>query len=131
MQNVKTQNTHMNSDLKLYNYGSEPMEDVTLYRSIVGGLQYATITQPELSYCVNKVCQFMKTPLQQHWMPVKRILRYIAGTLDYGLHLQPAPDFSIEAFCDADWATNPDDRRSTTGYCIYLGGNLVAWKSQK
>uniref|UniRef100_A0A803P8J1 Integrase catalytic domain-containing protein n=1 Tax=Cannabis sativa TaxID=3483 RepID=A0A803P8J1_CANSA len=73
------------------------------------------------------VCQFMQTPLQQHWMAVKRILRYIAGTLDYGLHLQPAPDFSIEASCDADWAANPDDRRSTTGYCIYLGGNLVAW----
>ena len=73
----------------------------------------------------------MKAPLRQHWTAVKRILRYIAGTLDYGLHLRSAPDFSIEAFCDADWAADLDDRRSTTGYCIFFGGNLVAWKSQK
>uniref|UniRef100_A0A803Q2E8 Reverse transcriptase Ty1/copia-type domain-containing protein n=1 Tax=Cannabis sativa TaxID=3483 RepID=A0A803Q2E8_CANSA len=108
MQNVNTQNTPMNSGLKLSNYGSEPMEDVTLYRSIFGALQYATITRPELTFSVNKVCQFMHAPLQQHWMVMKHILRYIAGTLDYGLHLKTATDFSIEAFCDADWAADLD-----------------------
>ncbi|XP_060969448.1 uncharacterized mitochondrial protein AtMg00810-like [Cannabis sativa] len=131
MQNVNTQNTPMNSGLKLSNYGSEPVKDATLYRSIVGALQYATVTRPEIAYSISKVCQFMHQPLLSHWMAVKRILRYLAGTLDYGLLIKPAPDFSIEAFCDADWASDPDDRRSTTGYCIYFGKNLVHWKSQK
>uniref|UniRef100_A0A803NS71 Uncharacterized protein n=1 Tax=Cannabis sativa TaxID=3483 RepID=A0A803NS71_CANSA len=73
----------------------------------------------------------MHKPLQQHWIAVKWILRYIAGTLDHDLLLKPVSEFTLEAFCDADWASDLDDRRSSTGYCIYLGGNVVAWKSQK
>uniref|UniRef100_A0A803Q8I4 Reverse transcriptase Ty1/copia-type domain-containing protein n=1 Tax=Cannabis sativa TaxID=3483 RepID=A0A803Q8I4_CANSA len=105
MKNVNTQSTPMNSGLKLSNYGSEPALDTTLYRSIVGALQYATITRPELFYCVNKVCQYMQTPLLSHWTAVKRILRYIAGTLDYGLHIKLAHDFALDVFCDADQST--------------------------
>ncbi|KAM6583521.1 hypothetical protein CsatB_010523 [Cannabis sativa] len=103
IQNVNTQNTPMNSGLKLSNYGSKPVQDITLYRSIVGAQQYATVTRPDLAFC----------------------------TLDYGLMLKLVSDFSLDVFCDADWASDLDDRRSTTGYCIYLGGNLVTWKSQK
>uniref|UniRef100_A0A803QHD5 Mitochondrial protein n=1 Tax=Cannabis sativa TaxID=3483 RepID=A0A803QHD5_CANSA len=121
----------MNSGLKLSNCGSELVKDVTLYRSSVGALQYATVTRPDLAFCVNKVCQYMHQPLLSYWTAVKRILRYVAGTLDYGLLLKPVKDFSLEVFCEEDWASDPDDRRSTTGYCIYLGGNLVTWKSQK
>ncbi|KAM6560071.1 hypothetical protein CsatA_029310 [Cannabis sativa] len=131
MQNVNTQNTPMNSGLKLSNYGSEPVKDATLYRSIVGALQHATITRLELSFSVNKVCRYMQIPLQAYWTAIKRILMYSTGTLDYGLHLKLAPDYSLEAFCDANWASNPDHRRSTSEHCIYFGGNLVAWKSQK
>uniref|UniRef100_A0A803Q7V7 Uncharacterized protein n=1 Tax=Cannabis sativa TaxID=3483 RepID=A0A803Q7V7_CANSA len=123
MQNVNTQLTPMNSGLKLSSYGSEPAPDTTLYRSIVGALQYATITRPELSYCVNKVCQYMHSPLLSHWTAVKRILRYVvAGTLDYGLYIKPAPDFALDVFCDVDWASDLDDRKSTTSYCVYFGG---------
>uniref|UniRef100_A0A803QAH9 Reverse transcriptase Ty1/copia-type domain-containing protein n=1 Tax=Cannabis sativa TaxID=3483 RepID=A0A803QAH9_CANSA len=133
MQNVKTRNKPMNRGLKLSSYGSEPMVDATLFRSIVGRLQYANVTRPEPALCVNKVSQFMQAPLQQHWMAVKRILRYIADTLDYGVPLKTSSDFSIEVFCDANWAVDLDDRWSSTstGYCIYLGGKLVSWKSQK
>ena len=131
MQGAKTQSTPMNSGLRLSSYGSDPVLDVTLYRSIVGGLQYATITRPEISFSVNKVAQFMQSPLQSHWVAVKRILRYLAGTLDYGLHFRRSPTLSLEAFCDADWASNPDDRHSTRGYCIFFGQNLVSWQSKK
>ncbi|CAJ2641428.1 unnamed protein product [Trifolium pratense] len=101
---------------------------------IVGALQYATLTRPEISYSVNKVCQFLANPLQDHWKAVKRILRYLSGTTNHGLLLQAAPTnqpLSLIGFCDADWASDPDDRRSTSGACIYVGPNLVSWWSKK
>jgi histone deacetylase 1/2 len=105
-----------------------------MYRSVVGALQYATITHPEIAYSVNKVCQFMSHPLEAHWTAVKRILRYLKGTLDYGLQFNSLPPSqlpSIKAFCDADWASDPDDRRSTSGAAVYYGPNLVSWWSKK
>nr|KYP51541.1 Retrovirus-related Pol polyprotein from transposon TNT 1-94 [Cajanus cajan] len=124
----------MVSGCKLSKVGTEDFLDVSLYRSIVGALQYATITRPEISFSVNKVYQFMSHPLAHHWSTVKHILRYLKGTTSWGLHLQPAPSnspLSIHAYCDADWASDPDDRRSTSGASIFLGTNLVSWWSKK
>lgn len=73
--------TPMVSNSKLIKFGPDSMEDQHLYRSIVGALQYVTLTRPEISYSVNKVCQFMSNPLLSHGQGVKRILRYIQGTL--------------------------------------------------
>ncbi|CAH9065651.1 unnamed protein product, partial [Cuscuta europaea] len=67
----------------------DPMDDPHLYRSIVGALQYVTITRPEISYAVNRVCQFMHAPTVTHWQAVKRLLRYLKGTITTGLHLRP------------------------------------------
>jgi histone deacetylase 1/2 len=108
-------------------------DDSTRYRSIVGGLQYLTMTRPDLSFAVNKVCQYLHAPRCTHWSAVKRILRYVKATLSHGLLLQPSttsPDL-LSAFSDADWAGNSDDRRSTGGYAIFYGGNLVAWSARK
>lgn len=116
---------------KLSAIGSDPIQDPKVYRSLVGALQYATITRPEISYAVNRVCQFMHTPLESHWRTVKRNLRYLKGTLDFGLHLRRSTSLDLVGFCDADWASDPDDRRSTSGLCIYLGPNLVSWSSKK
>ncbi|XP_062118495.1 uncharacterized mitochondrial protein AtMg00810-like [Humulus lupulus] len=131
MQGDKKIATPMNATLKLSNYGSDPVQDATFYRSIVGALQYAAITRPNIAYCVNKVAQFMHNPLTSHWIVVKRILRYLAGTLDHGIHMQKSFHFTLEAFSDADWASNPEDRWSTTGFCVYFGGNLIGWQSKK
>jgi histone deacetylase 1/2 len=90
-------------------------DDATEYKSIVGGLQYLTITRPDVSYAVNRVCQYLHAPWDTHWSAVKRILRYVRSTVTYGLHLRPAPSCVLSAFSDADWAGNPDDRRSTGG----------------
>ena len=73
----------------------------------------------------------MHQPLQSHWQAVKRILRYLRGTLFHGIHIEPSTQLHLFAFCDADWGFDPDDRRSTTGFCIFLGGNIISWMSKK
>ena len=99
---------------------------------MVGALQYATITRPEISFSVNKGCQFTTHPCEEHWVAVKRILRYLKGTLTWGLHIQSVPKpFFILAYCDADWAANPDDRRSTSKGGVFFGSNLISWWSKK
>jgi histone deacetylase 1/2 len=88
-------------------------EDATEYRSIVGGLQYLTLTRSDISYPVNRVCQYLHSPRDTHWTAVKRILRYIRHTATFGLRLRSSSSGLLPAFSDADWARNPDDRRST------------------
>ena len=75
----------------------------------------------------------MQRPLADHWRAVKRILRYVAGTLDFGLHIRrrPVADLSLVGFSDTDWASDGYDRKSTSGVCVFLGSNLVAWSSCK
>uniref|UniRef100_A0A803P494 Reverse transcriptase Ty1/copia-type domain-containing protein n=1 Tax=Cannabis sativa TaxID=3483 RepID=A0A803P494_CANSA len=125
MQEAKPSPTSMTTGVRLSAHGSEPMSDPQLYRSIVGALQYLLITRPDLSFSVNKVCQFMHNPLLTHWLAAKRILRYLSGTISHGLHIKRPIDHDIGAFCDADWATDPDDRRSTSGFTIFFGENIV------
>jgi len=127
----RAQPTPMISFLRLTKNASTAVQDPTLYRSVVGALQYVLITRPELSFAVNKVCQFMHCPQEHHWRVVKRILRYLARTENHGLIIQRSQHKSIIGFSDADWATNTDDRKSTTGYCIYFGANIVSWSSHK
>jgi histone deacetylase 1/2 len=134
MENSKPIGSPMMSSCKLSKLGSDVMTDPTLYRSTVGALQYATLTRPDIAFSVNKVCQFMSRPLETHWKAVKRILRYLKGTLHHGLLIHPSvtgPPFSLRAYSDADWASDHDDRRSTSGSCIYFGPNLVSWGSKK
>lgn len=124
----------MISSLKLSRFGSDSLTDPHLYRSVVGALQDATLTRPEIAFSVNKVSQFMAHPLECHWKTIKRILRYLKGTLSYGLEMKPASleqKFSLIAYSDADWANDPDDRQSTSGSCIFFGPNLVSWSSKK
>ena len=91
----------MTSGLVLTKEGTKIFEDVALYRSVVGSLQYATITHPEISFSVNKVCQYMQKPFQEHWKAVKKILRYLAAFQNHGLKIVPTINRSIIAFCDA------------------------------
>lgn len=115
---------------KLGHSSSDPVSYPTLYRSVVGALQYVTLSRPDVSYAVNQACQFLKAPEEHHWRAVKRILRYLKGTISYGMQFQPGP-ISLHAYCDADWAGSPIDRRSTSGYCLFLGANPVSWSAKK
>jgi hypothetical protein len=115
--------TPMVSSEKLSSTDGTPLsaEESTRYRSIVGGLQYLTMTRPDLSFAVNKVCQYLHEPRSTHWAAVKRILRFVQATLGDGLLLRRptmSPDL-LSVFSDADWAGNADDRRSTRGYAIF------------
>ena len=125
------QPTPMISTVRLQHNSSMAFHDPTLYRSVVGTLQYLLVTRPELSYSVNKVAQFMHAPQNHHWQAVKRILRYLAGTVHHGLLLHRTSTSHVLAFADADWAADLDDRKSTTGFCVYLGSNLIAWSTHK
>jgi histone deacetylase 1/2 len=106
-------------------------DDSTKYRSLVGALQYLTLTRPDISYAVNKVCQYLHSPTTVHFSAVKRILRYINGTLNLGLKFRPSNSMVVSAFSDADWAGCVDDRRSTGGFAVFLGPNLISWSARK
>ncbi|XP_017187728.2 uncharacterized mitochondrial protein AtMg00810-like [Malus sylvestris] len=127
---VKPVSTHVPAGQKLSQYVVEPYSNPEQYRTVIGALQYLTITIPDLSYAVNQVCQFMHMPRTTHWTAVKRILRYLKATHDHGLVYKPG-DVRLNAFSDADYAGNPDTRHSTGGFCIYLGTNLISWSSKK
>ena len=109
--------TPMASSERLCSTDGDPLspEETTQYRSIVGGLQYLTMTRPDLSFVVNKVCQYLHEPRTPHWSAVKRILRYVRHTVDTGLQLWSTPSTLLSAFSDADWAGSNDDRRSMGG----------------
>jgi hypothetical protein len=107
------------------------LDDTTKYRSIVGALQYLTLTRSDKSVAVNKVCQFLHAPAIVHWSTMKRILRYIGGTINHGLRIGKSKSMLVSAFSDADWASCVDDRRSTAGFAVFLGDNLVSWTARK
>jgi histone deacetylase 1/2 len=98
---------------------------------MVGGLQYLTLTRPDLAFAVNKVCQFLHVATSVHWSAVKRILRYIAFTLHVGLRIRKTSFTLVSASSDVDWAGSVDDRRSTGGFVVYLGSNLISWSARK
>nr|ABF94964.1 retrotransposon protein, putative, Ty1-copia subclass [Oryza sativa Japonica Group] len=105
--------------------------DATNYRSVVGALQYLTLTRPDIAFPVNKVCQFLHAPTTIHWVAVKRILRYLKHCTKLGLKLCKSKSMLVSAYSDADWAGSLDDRRSTGGFAVFLGDNLVSWCARK
>lgn len=107
------------------------MDDPYVYRRAIGSLQYITTTRPDISFAVNKLSQFLAAPTDVHSAGVKRIMRYLKGTKQLGLHLKPVDSLKIVAFTDADWATDLDDWKSIGGMCTYLGNTLISWSSRK
>ena len=112
-------------------YEDTPFEDVKQYRRMVGKLIYLTITRPDVCFAVNQVSQHMQTPKVHHWNMVERILRYLREAPGQGVWMACNKNTEVIGYCDADWAGDRIDRRSTTGYCTFIGGNLVTWKSKK
>ncbi|KAJ9543733.1 hypothetical protein OSB04_023440 [Centaurea solstitialis] len=94
-------------------------------------LQYLTFTRPDISYAIQQICLHMHAPREPHLQAMKRILWYISGTLDYSLHLSASSLSNLVAYSDADWGGCPDTRRSTSGYCVFLGDSLLSWSSKR
>jgi len=121
----------MDPNQKLMAEQGEAFSDPERYRRLVGKLIYLTITRPDLSFTVGVVSQFMQNPSIDHWNAVIRILRYLKKASGQGLLYEDKGNTQVFGYCDVDWAGSPMDRRSTTGYCVFLGGNIVSWKSKK
>ncbi|GKE31540.1 ribonuclease H-like domain-containing protein [Tanacetum coccineum] len=130
MQNCNPCRNPVDTESKLGSDG-DSVSDPTLYRSLAGALQYLTFTRPNLSYAVQQVYLYMYDPRDPHFTALKRILRYVCGTLDYGLQLHVSSTTQLSAYTDVDWAGCPVTRRSTSGYCVFLGDNLLSWSAKR
>ncbi|KAL0313654.1 UNVERIFIED_CONTAM: Retrovirus-related Pol polyprotein from transposon RE1 [Sesamum calycinum] len=128
---TKSVDTPMDSNLDFWNDDGNYLEDKTKYRRLVGKLIYLTVTRPDISFVVGSVSQFMDKPRSAHWEVALRILKYIKTSPGKGLLFKRHRHVKIEAYSDADYAGSKDDRKSTSGYCTYVGGNLVTWRSKK
>ena len=131
MTDCKSCSTPVDTQAKVSAADGPPVSDATNYRSLTGALQYLTFTRPDITYAVQQVCLHMHDPREPHLSAVKRILRYMRGTLDHGLLLRHGAASELTVYTDADWAGCPDTRKSTSGYAVFLGDNLVSWSSKR
>ena len=131
MSHCNSSPTPIDTKPKLSAAHDDPFDDPTKYRQLAGALQYLTFTRPDISYAVQQVCLHMHDPRIDHMNALKRILRYIHGTIDLGLHLYKSSVGTLTSYTDADWGGCPDTRRSTSGYCVFLGDNLISWSSKR
>ena len=115
---------HLTKEGKLF-------EDPERYRKLVGKLNYLTVTRPDIAHSVSVVSQYMSSPIVDNWAAVEHILCYLKGAPGRGILYSNHGHNKVECFTDADWVGSKEDRRSTFGYCVFVGGNLVSWKSKK
>ncbi|XP_021321755.1 uncharacterized protein LOC110437601 [Sorghum bicolor] len=125
MASCKAAATPIDAKGKLDATGAE-IEDATSYRHLAGALQYLTVTRPDIAFAVQQVCLHMHDPCEPHLALLKCILRYVRGTTSHGLLLRASSNFNITVYSDADWAGCPETRRSTSGFCVFLGDTLVS-----
>lgn len=117
----------MDSHLKLTHDKRDLLVNLTPYQRLVGKLIYLTITRPDIAFTVQILTHFMHSPTSVHMQAAKRLLRYLAGTKAQGILLASASAAQFTAFCDSDWASCPITRKSTSGYCIFLGNSPISW----
>ena len=96
----------------------------------MGRLNDLTITRPNISFSVSVVSQILQSPYNSHWDVVIRILYYTKGTSGQGVLYENRGHTQIVGYCDADWGGSPANKGSTSRYCVFIGGNLISWKSK-
>lgn len=131
MVNCKPCATPVDLKSKLSNKEGKPVANPTEYRSLAGALQYLTFTRPDIAYAVQQICLFMHDLGEPHLQALKRIVRYVQGTKSKGLQLLKSQGMKLKVYSNADWAGCPSTRRSTSGFCVYLGDNLVSWSAKR
>ena len=106
--------------------------DVTLYRSLIGSLRYLLHTRPDMTYSVSILSRYMMNPTSDHWIASKRVLRYLKGTIDFGLvYVKGVKNLNVIGYSDSDFAGDVEDRKSTSGQVFFLGGLPITWNSLK
>jgi hypothetical protein len=122
--------TPMETRLKLSKKSSSPAVDATEYRSLIGSLRYLMNTRPDMAFAVGYLSRFMEDPRQEHMAAMKHLLRYVAGTIDYGLaYTRGDAELQLVGYSDSDMVGDVDDRKSTSGILYFLGGSPIAWQS--
>jgi len=131
MEDCKPAHFLFRSGVKLSITCTSPEVDATLYCQLVGKILYLTHSRPDLSFVVGLVARFMKNPHESHWKAAKRILHYVRGTVQFGIHYSAETAPLLVGFTDSDWVGDPDDRKSTTGYVFTLGSGPITWAYKK
>lgn len=130
-QDCKPVATPVESGVKLSLEDAGELFDATVYKQAVGSLLYLCNTRPDIQYGVSVLSRFMHCPGTKHWQAVKRIFRYLQGTIHLGLFYPRGDASCLQGYCDSDWAGDYDTRVSTSGYCFFLGDACISWLSKK
>ena len=131
LQDSSPVDTPLEVNVKFRRNDGDLLPNQTLYRQLVGNLNYLTITRPDIFFAVQQVSQFMQSSRHLHLVAVRRIIRYLLGSFSRGLFYPASSFIRLVAFSDADWASCPDTRRFVTCWCMFLGDSLISWKSKK
>ncbi|KAK0571634.1 hypothetical protein LWI29_019229 [Acer saccharum] len=131
LEKAKHCDTPMSTTLKLSKDASGKSVDQTLYRGMIGSLLYLTASRPDISFSVGVCARYQSDPKESHLSSVKRVIRFVNGTSNYGIWYSFDTNPSLVGYSDADWPGNCDDRKSTLGGCFFLGNNLVSWFCKK
>jgi hypothetical protein len=131
MMDCKSMTTAMTINMKLLSDSSSNLVDPTMYRQLIGSLMYLVNTRPDICFAVNTLSQHMVEPKQVHWMAAKHILRYLRGTIGYGLRYVSSGDVRLQGYTDSHWARSAMDQKSTSGCCFSLGSGMISWLSKK
>lgn len=123
--------TPMEQHIKLLPGKPEAVVNATKYRSIVGSLRYLVNSRPDLAFYMEMVSRFMETPNAEHWSAIMRIIRYIAGTTQFGCKYAKGSHSELLGYSDSYHAGDLEKRKSTSGAVYFLGENIVTWTSQK
>lgn len=126
MTNTKPASTPLSASVQLLKDSGDLLPSPKEYRTLVGSLQYLSLTRPDIAFSTNKLAQFMQNPRTTHWSALKRVLRYLAGSCDKGVFISATVLLTFHAYSDADWAGDKDDYVSTTGYLLYLGNTPIS-----
>lgn len=131
MTKAKPLHLPMDIKLKLTADMGDLLPDPSTYQRLIGKLIYLTVTRPDIAFSVQILTQFMQRPTSVHMQNAKRLLRYISGTVTQGILLASTSAAQLTAYCDSDWAGCVSTRKSTSGYCIFLGDSSISWKTKK
>jgi hypothetical protein len=124
-------NTPMETKLNLLVDTSSELVDATLYRQIIGSLMYLMNTRPDICFVVKTLSRYLVEPRCAHLVAAKHVMRYLKGTLDFGLCYNKDQDFRLIGYTNLDWAGSVSNRKSTLGCCFSLGSSMTSWKSRK
>jgi hypothetical protein len=131
MLECKAMPTPMEANLKLLVDTSSELVDAALYRQIIGSLMSLTNTRLDICFSVNTLSQYLVETRRVHLVAANHVMRYLKGTLDYGLCYTEDHDFRLYGYTDSDWAGSASDRKSTSGCCFSLGSAVTSWQSRK